>query len=100
MIGGLEHLSCEERLRELGLLSLEKAVGRPPFSTLQPFQYVEGACKKDGDKLFMRGCCHRARGNGFELKEGRFRLDIRKTSFTMRVVKWWNRLAHPWKHSR
>ncbi|KFQ85774.1 hypothetical protein N337_01188, partial [Phoenicopterus ruber ruber] len=30
--------------------------------------------------------------NGFKLKEGRYRLEIRKKFFTMRGVKHWHRL--------
>ena len=56
------------------------------------FPYLKGACKKVGEGLLTRACDGRTRGNGFKLKKGRFRLGIRKKLFTMRVVRYWNRL--------
>ncbi|KFQ68488.1 hypothetical protein N335_02906, partial [Phaethon lepturus] len=90
MIRGMEPLSCEDRLRELGLFSLEKR--RLRGALIAAFQYLKGADKKNGDRPFSRACCDRTRGNGFNLKEGRFRLDLRKTFFTVRVVNYWHRL--------
>lgn len=48
--------------------------------------------KKAGEGLFIGECSDRMRSNGFILKEGRFRLDLRKKIFTMMVVRYCNRL--------
>ncbi|GAB0188705.1 hypothetical protein GRJ2_001335800 [Grus japonensis] len=68
MMRGLEHFSYEDRLRQLGLYSLEKR--RLQGHLTAAFQYLKGAYRKAGEGLVTRAWSDRTRGNGLKLKEG------------------------------
>ncbi|GAB0178423.1 hypothetical protein GRJ2_000307600 [Grus japonensis] len=83
MIKGLQQLTYEERLRELGLFILEKRGLRADL--INVYKYLKGGCKGDGARLFLLVPSDRTRGNRHKLKHRRCCLKIR-------VTKRWHRL--------
>lgn len=73
MLHSLEHLSNEERLRYLGLFSLEKRWLQGDLTVA--FQYLKKAGKKHGDRLFLQGQLWQNKGENFKLNKSRFTLD-------------------------
>jgi len=70
------------------LFSLEKRRLQRNFTAA----CLRGSYKQEEDCLFTWVYIYRTRGNGFKLKEGKFRLDVREKFLAQWVVRCWNRL--------
>lgn len=89
MVNGLQTMSYEERLKELGMFSLPKR--RLRGDMIAVYKYLKGCHKAEGSALFSLSQ-GRTRNNGVKLQGKRFSLDVRKKFLTVRVINQWNRL--------
>ena len=80
----LEHLSYEDRMREMSSFSLEEgSCGETSLQTFSTYRRLTGRLGSDS----VRDHVNTKRDEGFKLKVGRFGLDARRKFFLQRLVR-------------
>lgn len=86
----LEYVTYEKRMKKLGLFSLERG--------LRGEQVLSSIIIHGPGLYFPSTHSKRSRSYSHKVQEGKFQLDVRKKTFTARVVGLWNRLPRErWK---
>ncbi len=93
LVRGLSHVPYEERLRQLNLFSLERR--RLRADLILAFKFFKGKVDRNPSDFFLRPPRAGLRGHTYRLLQGPSRLQRMSGAFSVRVVKFWNRLpAH------
>ena len=83
MIMGLDHLSYEKGLQDLGLLSLEKKLREDLISI---YEFIKRGCKENEGEFFSVVPIARTRGSGHKLEYKKFHLNLKSNFFTVCVM--------------
>ena len=84
MVRNIRHLNYTDRMKDLGLPSLQYR--RTRADLIEVFKIINGIDKCDKDQLFRMQTDQRTRGHTQKLFKRQFRLDLRKYSFSQRVI--------------
>jgi hypothetical protein len=90
MISALKDKTYEERLAILGLTTLETR--RVRGDLIEVFKMFKGLEDISWEQFFELARISQLRGHRFKLFKRRFNLDVRKYSFSQRIIEEWNKL--------
>ncbi len=90
LLRNIRNMSYSDRLKELGIPSLQYR--RTRSDMVEVFKILNGIDKADKDQIFQMNTDMRTRGHQMKLHKKQFRLDIRKHTFSQRVINTWNSL--------
>src|SRR5664279_138702 len=91
MIPGVNGLSYDNRLKRLGLWTLEERRNRSDL--VEVYKMLNGLSSISYERFFKLDTVKRTRGHSLKLIKQRFRTVVRQHFFSERVVDKWNSLG-------
>ena len=90
MLSGFKDKSYEERLKELGMFSVERRFLRGDM--IQVYKIFTSIDNIEANKFFVVDHRQETRGHNKKIRKKACHLDVRKHAFSNRVVNFWNGL--------